>query len=202
MRGVAAALVASARPRQWSKNLVVLSALLFALEFRDGVSVLVAVAAMLLFTATSGGHYVLNDVIDVFLEIQRKQNGLSASPEADNHTLIRRLSLDLTGLPPTLEEVDRFIADNNPDSYPELVDRLLAKPAFGEHWARMWLDLARYADSSGYADDPARTIWAYRDYVISAFNQNKPFNQFTIEQIAGDLLEKPTTNQRRNPILC
>ena len=135
------------------------------------------------------------NAIDAFLEIQRKRKGLSASPEADKHTLIRRLSLDLTGLPPTIEEVDRFIADNSPDSYPELVDRLLAKTAFGEHWARMWLDLARYADSSGYADDPARTIWAYRDYVINAFNQNKPFNQFTIEQIAGDLLEKPTNAQ-------
>ena len=141
-------------------------------------------------------HVTTGNAIDAFLQVRRDKEGLRPSPEADRHTLIRRLSLDLTGLPPTIEEVDRFIADiNNPGSYPELVERLLAKPTFGEHWARMWLDLARYADSSGYADDPARTIWAYRDYVIRAFNQNKPFNEFTIEQIAGDLLEKPTNAQ-------
>ncbi len=135
------------------------------------------------------------NAIDAFLQVRRNKEGLRASPQADQHTLIRRLSLDLTGLPPTIEEVDTFIAEEGPGSYPELVDRLLAKPAFGEHWARMWLDLARYADSSGYADDPARTIWAYRDYVIRAFNNNKPFDQFTIEQMAGDLLEKPTSEQ-------
>jgi hypothetical protein len=135
------------------------------------------------------------NAIDAFLEIKRNKKGLNASPQADQYSLVRRLSLDLTGLPPTIEEVDRFINDNSPQAYSKLADRLLAKPSFGEHWARMWLDLARYADSSGYADDPSRTIWAYRDYVIRAFNENKPFDQFTIEQIAGDLLEKPTNDQ-------
>ncbi len=135
------------------------------------------------------------NAIDAFLETRRKKKGLSTSPEADRYTLIRRLSLDLTGLPPTIEEVNGFVTDKSPASYTKLVDRLLAKPSFGEHWARMWLDLARYADSSGYADDPSRTIWAYRDYIIRAFNQNKPFDQFTIEQIAGDLLEDPVNDQ-------
>ena len=105
------------------------------------------------------------------------------------------MSLDLTGLPPTLEEVDAFVADTDPQAYEKLVDRLLAKPAYGEYWAQQWLDLARYADSAGYADDPPRTIWLYRDYVIRSLNANKPFDQFTIEQIAGDLLPNPTEDQ-------
>ena len=96
---------------------------------------------------------------------------------------------------PTIEEVDAFVNDTAPDAYERLVDGLLASPAFGEHWARMWLDLARYADSAGYADDPSRTIWAFRDYVIRALNANKPFDQFTIEQIAGDLLPGATEEQ-------
>src|SRR6185503_4533370 len=100
----------------------------------------------------------------------------------------RRVSLDLTGLPPSLEEAEAFAADPAPDAYEQLVDRLLARPAYGEHWARMWLDLARYADSAGYADDPPRTIWGYREYVIDSFNADKPFDRFTLEQIAGDLL--------------
>ena len=120
---------------------------------------------------------------------------LTPQPEADRYALIRRLSLDLIGLPPKWEEVQRFVQDNSPDAYAQLVDRLLQQPAYGEHWARLWLDLARYADSAGYADDPPRTIWAYRDYVIRAFNQNLPFDQFTIEQIAGDLLPNPTEDQ-------
>ena len=109
--------------------------------------------------------------------------------------MIRRVTLDLTGLPPSLAEVDRFLDDESPDAYERLVDRLLAMPSFGEQWARVWLDLARYADSSGYADDPPRTIWAYRDYVIRSINDNKPFDQFTTEQIAGDLLPNPTMEQ-------
>jgi hypothetical protein len=133
--------------------------------------------------------------IDAFILDRLKKEGLSPRKEADRHTLIRRVSLDLTGLPPTKEEVDAFISDKSADAYEKLVDRLLAKPAFGEHWARMWLDLARYADSAGYADDPGRTIWAYRDWVIRAFNANMPFDQFTIEQIAGDLLPNPTEDQ-------
>ena len=116
-------------------------------------------------------------------------------PEADRVTLLRRLSLDLTGLPPNIGEVDRFQSDRDPDAYEKLVDRLLARHAFGEHWARMWLDLARYADSAGYVSDVPREIWAYRDYVIRSFNANKPFDQFTIEQIAGDLLPHPSEEQ-------
>jgi len=127
--------------------------------------------------------------IDAFILARLEKEGLTPSPSADRRTLIRRVSLDLTGLPPTLEEADQFLADKHPRAYEALVDRLLQKPAFGEHWARMWLDLARYADSAGYADDPPRTIWAYRDWVIKAFNENLPFDRFTIEQIAGDLLD-------------
>ena len=120
---------------------------------------------------------------------------LSPNEEADRAALIRRVTLDLTGLPPTLEEVEAFLADKSPKAYETLVDRLLDKDAYGEHWARMWLDLARYADSAGYADDPARTIWAYRDYVIRSLNSNKPFDQFTVEQIAGALLPNPSEDQ-------
>src|SRR6266850_1562487 len=131
------------------------------------------------------------NAIDSFILARLEREHLGPAAEANPYFLIRRVSLDLTGLPPTIEEVDQFVNDHDPKAYEKLVDRLLQKPAFGEHWARMWLDLARYADSAGYADDPARTIWAYRDYVIRAFNANKHFDRFTIEQIAGDLLDKP-----------
>ncbi|MCX6950564.1 MAG: DUF1549 domain-containing protein, partial [Opitutae bacterium] len=104
-------------------------------------------------------------------------------------------SLDLTGVAPTPAEVAQFIADQAPNAYERFVDRLLAQNTFGEHWARLWLDQARYADSAGYADDPLRMIWAYRDYLIRSFNSNKPFDQFTIEQLAGDLLPHPTEDQ-------
>ncbi|MDB4457518.1 DUF1549 domain-containing protein, partial [Akkermansiaceae bacterium] len=133
--------------------------------------------------------------IDAFILSRLSKEDLSPSKEADPHTLIRRVALDLTGLPPTKAEVDAFLADESAKAYENLVNRLLAKPAFGEHWARMWLDLARYADSAGYADDPGRTIWAYRDWVIRAFNENMPFDQFTIDQIAGDLVPTPTEDQ-------
>jgi mono/diheme cytochrome c family protein len=133
--------------------------------------------------------------IDSFLLSRLEREGLRPSPEADRYALIRRLSLDLTGLPPALEEVDAFVNDRDPEAYEKLVDRLLAKTAYGEHWAHLWLDLARYADSAGYADDPLRTIWLFRDYAIRALNANKPFDQFTIEQIAGDLLPNPTREQ-------
>ncbi len=133
--------------------------------------------------------------IDRFLLARLEHEGLSFQPEADRRTLIRRLSLDLTGLPPSVADVEQFVNDTSPDAYAELVDRLLQRPAYGEHWARLWLDLARYADSAGYADDPPRTIWAYRDYVVRAFQQNQRFDQFTIEQIAGDLLPEPTEDQ-------
>lgn len=134
--------------------------------------------------------------IDRFILARLEQEGLKPSDSADRYTLIRRVCLDLTGLPPTVEEVDAFAKDTTRQAYERLVERLLKSKAFGEHWARMWLDLARYADSAGYADDPPRTIWAYRDYVIKAFNDNKPFDQFTIEQIAGDLLPNPTEEDR------
>src|SRR5207248_1233714 len=107
--------------------------------------------------------------IDWFILARLEQEGLKTSVVADRYTLIRRVSLDLTGLPPNPEEVDAFVKDSSPGAYEELVSRLLESKAFGEHWARVWLDLARYADSAGYGDDPARTIWAYRDYVIKAF---------------------------------
>ena len=133
--------------------------------------------------------------IDSFLYRRLQQAGLQPADAADRYALVRRLSLDLTGLPPTLDEVDQFVQDDDPRAYEKLVDRLLKKETFGEHWARKWLDLARYADSAGYADDPPRTIWAYRDYVIRSLNANKPFDQFTVEQIAGDLLPNPTDEQ-------
>lgn len=133
--------------------------------------------------------------IDAFLLSRMESEGLKPSPEADRYALIRRVSLDLTGLPPTPEEIDTFLKDTDPKAYEKLVDRLLTKPTFGEHWAQMWLDLSRYADSAGYADDPPRTIWLFRDYVIRSLNANKPFDQFTIEQIAGDLLPNPTDDQ-------
>lgn len=138
--------------------------------------------------------WVRND-IDRFILARLEREGLTPQPEADRYTLARRLALDLTGLPPTPEEVDRFVNDPAPDAYERYVESTLARESYGEHWARMWLDLARYADSAGYADDPPRTIWPYRDYVIHAFNANLPFDQFTIEQLAGDLLSNPTEEQ-------
>ncbi len=134
--------------------------------------------------------------IDYFILARLEQAGLAPSPEADRYTLIRRLSLDLRGLPPTPKEVDQFVNDRHPDAYGQLVDRMLSDPAFGERWARMWLDLARYADSKGLGSDPLRTIWRYRDWVIDAFNTNMPFDQFTAEQIAGDLLPNASLEQK------
>ena len=133
--------------------------------------------------------------IDRFLLDRMQQNGLRPSGLADRYALVRRVFLDLTGLPPTIKEADAFSASKNPDAYEVLVDDLLRRDTFGEHWARKWLDLARYADSAGYADDPPRTIWAYRDWVIRAINSNMPFDQFTMEQMAGDLLPNPTRDQ-------
>jgi len=134
--------------------------------------------------------------IDRFILGRLDREILRPAPEADRLTLARRVALDLTGLPPTIAEVKHFVDDGEPGAYERFLDRLFTKPAFGEHWARLWLDQARYADSAGYADDPARIIWAYRDYLISAFNANKPFDQFTVEQIAGDLLTSPSDEQR------
>ena len=133
--------------------------------------------------------------IDNFVLARLEREGLRPSPQADKETLIRRVSLDLTGLPPTPEEVDAFLADTHPDAYEKLVDRLLASPHYGEKWAAPWLDLARYADSNGYEKDNLRVAWKYRDWVINALNQDMPFKEFTIEQIAGDMLPHPTTDQ-------
>ena len=129
--------------------------------------------------------------IDRFVLKKLEGEGLSFSSDADPFALIRRVSLDLTGLPPTWEEAHDFASAPTERNYQSLLDRIFAKPSFGERWARVWLDLARYADSAGYADDPPRTIWGYRDYVIRSFNENKPFDQFTLEQIAGDLFAEP-----------
>ncbi|HYV37645.1 MAG TPA: DUF1549 domain-containing protein, partial [Gemmataceae bacterium] len=126
--------------------------------------------------------------IDRFVLARLEAQGLKPSPPADRHTLIRRVSLDLIGLPPTPSEVDAFINDTSPDAYVKLVDRLLQSSRYGERWARRWLDLARYADTNGYEKDRTRIIWPYRDWVIKALNDDMPFDQFTIEQLAGDLL--------------
>jgi hypothetical protein len=133
--------------------------------------------------------------IDYFILARLEREGLKPMPEADRYALVRRVSLDLIGLPPMVAAVDEAVNDKSPDWYEKLVDRLLKSPRYGEHWGHLWLDLARYADSAGYADDPPRTIWLFRDYVIKALNANKPFDQFTIEQIAGDLLPNPTEEQ-------
>ena len=133
--------------------------------------------------------------IDAFILRRLAKEGLHPSPEADKHTLIRRVTLDLTGLLPTPEEVNNFVQDSSPQAYEHLVDRLLASPAFGEQRARYWLDYARYADTYGLHFDNSRYIWAYRDYLIKAFNTNKPFDQFAKEQIAGDLLPPRNLDQ-------
>ena len=133
--------------------------------------------------------------IDAFVLARLEQEGLQPSPRADKATLCRRLSLDLTGLPPTLAELDLFLNDESPRAYEKLIDRLLASPHYGEHRARYWLDAARYADTSGYFTDDEWQMWRWRDWVINAFNDNKPFDEFTIEQLAGDLLPNPTQDQ-------
>ena len=134
--------------------------------------------------------------VDGFIYQRLRREGLKPSPRADGATLLRRLSLDLIGLPPTPEERDAFLNDPSPDAYAKQVERLLASPRFGERWASTWLDLARYADSKGYEKDLERSIWKYRDWVIDAFNRDLPFDQFTVEQLAGDLLPNPTESQR------
>lgn len=138
----------------------------------------------------------LRNPIDHFVVDRLNREGIDPSAEADRYTLIRRVYLDLLGLPPTIEDVDRFVSDGRDDAYERLVDEALASPHFGERWGRHWLDQARYADSNGYAIDGTRTIWPYRDWVIDAFNRDLPFDQFTIEQLAGDLLDQPTLDQK------
>jgi Protein of unknown function (DUF1553)/Protein of unknown function (DUF1549)/Planctomycete cytochrome C len=134
--------------------------------------------------------------IDYFVLARLEADGLGPSPEADRATLVRRVSLDLTGLAPTIAELDAALGDNSPNWYEKVVDRLLASPHYGERQAHPWLDMARYADTNGYENDARRTIWPYRDWVINAFNRDLPFDQFTIEQIAGDLLPNATQEQK------
>ncbi|HMX30520.1 MAG TPA: DUF1549 and DUF1553 domain-containing protein, partial [Blastocatellia bacterium] len=133
--------------------------------------------------------------IDAFILARLEKEGLTPSPEADKITLLRRLSFDLTGLPPTPQEVDAFLADKSPQAYEKQVERLLASPHYGERWGRLWLDAARYADSDGYEKDKQRAVWFYRDWVINSFNQDKSYDKFIIEQIAGDLLPNATQEQ-------
>ncbi len=134
--------------------------------------------------------------IDHFVLARLEKEGLSPSPEADRAALIRRVSFDLTGLPPSLAEIDAFINDRAPNAYEKVVDRLLASPRYGERMAFRWLDAARYADTNGYQIDGERNMWRWRDWVIEAFNRNLPFDQFVIEQLAGDLLPNPTLDQK------
>ncbi|MBL7650010.1 MAG: DUF1553 domain-containing protein [Candidatus Hydrogenedentes bacterium] len=141
------------------------------------------------------GTWPRND-LDRFVLARLESKGLAPSPEASRETLIRRLYLDLTGLPPSLEAVDALVMDNAPDAYDRLVDQLLASPDYGEMMARHWLDSARYADTNGYQNDFQRVMWPWRDWVIRAFNDNMPYDQFLIEQIAGDLLPNATESQR------
>lgn len=137
----------------------------------------------------------IHNPIDQFILAKLEAAGLSPAPEADRPTLARRLSLDLTGLPPEPDLVESFARDRSADAYEKLVDRLLASPRYGEHRARYWMDAARYADTHGYHFDNFRDIWPYRDWIIAAYNKNEPFDQFTVDQLAGDLLPTPTKDQ-------
>lgn len=134
--------------------------------------------------------------IDYFILARLEKENVKPSTEAERATLIRRLYLDLLGLPPTIEEVDTFLADRRPGAYERLVDRLLASPHYGERWGRHWLDLARYGDTNGFTIDTPREIWKYRDWVVEAINKDMPFNQFVIEQMAGDMLPGATVDQK------
>ncbi len=135
-------------------------------------------------------------VVDRFILARLEKEKIAPAPEADRATLLRRVSLDLTGLPPTPAELAAFLADRAPEAYERAVDRLLASPHYGERWARLWLDVARYADSNGYSIDAPRQMWKYRDWVIAALNRDQPYDQFVVEQLAGDLLPAATRDQR------
>lgn len=137
----------------------------------------------------------VNNYVDAFVLARLEKEGLKPSPQADKVTLLRRLSLDLTGLPPTIAEVDAFLADKTSDAYQKQVERLLESPHYGERWGRLWLDAARYADSDGYEKDKPRFVYFYRDWVVKALNNDLPYNEFLIDQLAGDLLPEPTQDQ-------
>lgn len=143
-----------------------------------------------------GNHSAVASRIDQFVLASLENKGIKPQPQADKRTLIRRVTLDLTGLPPTRESVQRFERDDAPDAYQRVVDQLMATPQYGEHMARYWLDLVRFADTNGMHHDHYRELSQYRDWVIRSFNENMPFDQFTMEQLAGDLLENATTDQR------
>src|SRR5262245_22670005 len=129
----------------------------------------------------------IRNPIDAFVRARLEAAGLTPAPPATREQLLRRVTFDLTGLPPTPEEVEAWLSDKSPDAYERLVDRLLASPQYGERWGRHWLDLARYADSNGYEHDEVRPdTWRYRDYVIRSFNADKPYDRFVLEQLAGD----------------
>jgi hypothetical protein len=134
--------------------------------------------------------------VDSWILARLEHEEISPSAEAAPAALIRRLSLDLRGLPPSPDEVAAFLADDSPDACERLADRLLASPAFGERWARHWLDLARYADSNGFQRDGFRDLWAWRDWIVQAMNADMPFDQFTVEQLAGDLLPEASRDQK------
>ena len=141
-------------------------------------------------------HRVVND-IDRFILSRLEREGLRQSPEADKETLVNRVTLTLTGLPPTIADVDAFLKDANPNAYDKLVDRLLASPAYGEHMASQWMDIARYSESDGFLDDlHDRLFWPYRDWVIASLNKNTPFDQFATWQLAGDLFPNATKEQK------
>jgi mono/diheme cytochrome c family protein len=141
--------------------------------------------------ATADASWVRN-AVDAFVLAELERHGLAPSPEADKATLIRRVTLDLTGLPPTPEEVDAFLADDSPEAYERVVDRLLASPRYGERMASVWLDLSRYGDTNGFHHDHHRTMWPWRDWVVKSYNENLPIDQFIIKQLAGDLLPNAT----------
>ncbi len=144
----------------------------------------------------------IRNPIDAFVQRELAENGLSPSPQAPRTTLIRRLSLDLTGLPPTPQQVDAFLADDRPSSYERLVDQLLDSPAYGQRMAWDWLDAARYADTNGYQGDRERTMWPWRDWVVESFNHNMPFDQFTLWQLAGDLMVDASQEQKLATAFC
>ncbi|MEQ9379271.1 MAG: PSD1 and planctomycete cytochrome C domain-containing protein [Pirellulales bacterium] len=144
---------------------------------------------------TCGDEWPRND-IDHFILTRLRANGLRPSPEADRHTLLRRVYLDLIGLPPMPQEVEAFVNNSDPQAYEKVVDRLLNSEHYGERWARLWLDLARYSDTNGYEKDRPRSIWKYRDWVVHALNTDMPFDRFTVEQLAGDMLPDVTESSR------